>query len=191
MATNPFEKFRTKIAEGLFALNTKLFADGEKVSGDNPLSMKQYGSIGSEQFMTRAGAGPVSDPAGPLEEGEVEVLLEKENIIIDEIMWGFEGENAYDYQGGGRLIFEIDGNDYNALRTVTDDLTHTRLTPEVIEKDVAPHININKFDKEEHKYFFSFNRVPFKIVGNCKIAIENNSDSHLDYIIKIIGREMQ
>ena len=46
MATNPFEKFRTKIAEGLFALNTKLFADGEKVSGDNPLPMKQYGSIG-------------------------------------------------------------------------------------------------------------------------------------------------
>ena len=45
MATNPFEKFRTKIAEGLFALNTKLFADGEKVSGDNPLPMKQYGSI--------------------------------------------------------------------------------------------------------------------------------------------------
>ena len=44
MATNPFEKFRTKIAEGLFALNTKLFADGEKVSGDNPLPMKQYGS---------------------------------------------------------------------------------------------------------------------------------------------------
>ena len=49
MSTNPFEKFRTKIAEGLFALNTKLFADGEKVSGDNPLPMKLYGSNNSEE----------------------------------------------------------------------------------------------------------------------------------------------
>lgn len=45
MSLNPFEYFRTKLSDGLWALNTKLHKSDGAIDDDNPFPVKQTGSI--------------------------------------------------------------------------------------------------------------------------------------------------
>ena len=167
MATNPFEKFRTKIAEGLFALNTKLFADGEKVSGDNPLPMKQYGSIGVDGSL-------IADSFSFVSDGEESVFETQEPIEIIWLEMGSTSPNMRLKLGS----YRENGGITNWLLARPDIAGYNGITLDAIENYGSVFFDVVKNTPEDNKYKIGANKtIPMPNGGEVKVENPNNEEA--------------
>ena len=179
MATNPFEKFRTKIAEGLFALNTKLFADGEKVSGDNPLPMKQYGSIGASVIKSHFNTASFSPDT---ERDQVDILTPFELL-------GLEIRSNYPQD----LQFQMESDNDRILPRIDLDDGHTTKEWVSMEEIIQENYLAGYFQQVaniENRLILKPNiNIPFPKGG--KIILRNNRDEEIRVGFNALIRKWQ
>ena len=176
MATNPFEKFRTKIAEGLFALNTKLFADGEKVSGDNPLPMKQYGSIVSKDADQKE-----ESRSGSFSESET-ILQKNKFIHLDYV---FIKTNELENIRLSVEHFNANG-DLVARRSLVDNIAISNPTLSGVVDGYHPDIIADRIDEENDEYIFKL-RKERDFPHGCRFMLTHNKEGESYNATIIIG----